>query len=220
MHPRQDIVSLNTEATIQDCLELADQTRFSRLPLCEDGNVDKTLGVVHSKDLSRQRHNAKMGRDLQRVAHKLIFIPETARLERLLHLFLERKAHMALVVDEFGGTVGLVTLEDVLEALVGPIEDEFDQEKELIIRTDSHTWELDGALPLYRLAELTGESVQASHQVSTLSGWVLQRLARFPQVGDEVRLPGWALRVLSVAGTRATKMKLERLVERGSREAA
>lgn len=208
MHPRQEITVLNTEATMSDCLELAERTRYSRFPLCEQGDLDKTLGMVHSKDLVSLRDTAKFGRDLQAVARKLLFFPETAHLDKVLGLFLERRAHMAVVVDEYGGTVGMVTLEDVLEALVGPIADEFDEECPLLHQTGDHSWEFDGALPMYTLAELVGEPIEDSHQVSTVSGWVLKKLGRFAKPGDTLPLSGWRLRVEAVEGTKIAKLSL------------
>src|SRR5438093_145500 len=104
------------------------------------------------------------------VARKLIYVPETARLEKLLQLFLERKLHFAIVVDEYGGTLGLVTLENILEELVGQIQDEFDQEKPLLLRTSESAWEVSGALPLHDLEELVGEPLQ-EEGVTTVSGW-------------------------------------------------
>src|SRR6266581_7497181 len=135
MRPRQEIVALDTEASIAQCLEVAEKTRYSRFPLCEGGDLDKTRGVIHIKDLYAMRLKVRSGAALLPVARKLIYVPETARLERLLQLFLERKLHFAIVVDEFGGTLGIATLENILEELVGQIQDEFDQEKPLLLRT-------------------------------------------------------------------------------------
>lgn len=208
MRPRHEIVALNTEDTIEECLALARRTRYSRFPLCEGGDLDKTLGVVHSKDLVDLRHEAKRGRDLAAVARKIIFVPETARLEKLLALFLQRKLHFALVVDEYGGTVGMATLENVLEELVGPIEDEFDQEEPLIRQTSEHTWELNGSLPAHKLAELVGQHFDETGKVCTVSGLMTQRLGRFPHAGDVLDLSGWELRVEEMTGTRVMRMKL------------
>ena len=133
MRPRQEIAVFDTEASIAQCLDLAEKTRYSRFPLCEGGDLDKTLGVIHIKDLYAMRLKARTGADLLPVARKLIYVPETAHLEKLLQLFLERKLHLAIVVDEYGGTVGMVTLENILEELVGQIQDEFDQEKPLLV---------------------------------------------------------------------------------------
>ncbi len=120
LRPRQEIVGLDTEASIAECLDVAEKTRYSRFPLCEGGDLDKTLGVIHIKDLYAMRLKARTGAELLPVARKLIYVPETAHLEKLLQLFLERKLHLAMVVDEYGGTVGMVTLENILEELVGP----------------------------------------------------------------------------------------------------
>jgi CBS domain containing-hemolysin-like protein len=132
MRPRQEIVVLDTTMTIDECVEVALNNRFSRLPLCVEGDVDRAIGVVHIKDLLAQRNRAKTGAGLARHARKLIYIPRSARLERLLERFIERRLHMAVVVDEFGGTEGLITLENVIEELVGQIQDEFDEELPLI----------------------------------------------------------------------------------------
>jgi CBS domain-containing protein len=119
MRPRQEIVALDIESSISECLDTAEKTRYSRFPLCEGGNLDKTLGVVHIKDLFAMRLKARTGADLLPVIRKLIYVPETSHLERLLRLFLDRKLHFAIVVDEYGGTVGMITLEDILEEIVG-----------------------------------------------------------------------------------------------------
>jgi CBS domain containing-hemolysin-like protein len=217
MRPRHEIVPLNTEATIAECLALARRTRYSRFPLCEGGDLDKTLGVVNSKDLVDVRHEAARGQDLAAVARKIIFVPETARLEKLLTLFLQRKLHLAFVVDEYGGTVGLVTLENVLEELVGPIEDEFDQEEPLVRRTGEDAWELDGSLPAHKLGELVCERFDDTGEVCTVSGLMTQRLGRFPRVGDAVTFGAWESRVEEMAGTRVVRLKLIRRAESGER---
>ena len=210
MRPRKEIVTLNTQASISQCLALAEQTRYSRLPLCEDGDLDRTLGVVIAKDIVALRHEARSGRDLASVARKILFVPETAPLDRLLRLFLQRKLHLALVVDEYGGTVGLVTLENVLEELVGPIEDEFDQEEPLLRPTGADVWELHGSLPAHRLGELVGAPFSEFGDISTASGWVTQRLGRFPRVGDSVTFETWELRIEAMTGTRVRRMRLAR----------
>lgn len=212
MRPRQEIAALDTEATLQECLEVAEKTRYSRFPLCEGGDLDKTLGVVHFKDLFAARNKARRGADLVTVARKLIYVPETTRLEKLLELFLERKLHFAIVVDEYGGTTGMVTLENILEELVGQIQDEFDQEKPLLLRRDESTWEIDGALPVHELAEMLGQ-VLSEDGIATTSGWVTHRLGGFPHTGDVLQLGNYELRVEATEGARVTRLKLTRQPE-------
>src|ERR1022692_2905750 len=149
MRPRQEITPLDTQASMTECLEVAEKTRYSRFPLCENGNIDRTRGVIHIKDLYALRIRARSGADLLTAAKKLIYVPETARLEKLLQIFLERKLHLAIVVDEFGGTLGLVSLENILEELVGQIQDEFDQEKPLLVRVNDTSSEAAGTLLLH-----------------------------------------------------------------------
>jgi len=212
MRPRKEIVALDTEATISECLQIADKTRYSRFPLCRGGNLDQTIGVVHIKDLYAMRLKARTGADLLPAARKLVYVPETARLEKLLHLFLERKLHLAIVVDEYAGTMGLATLENILEELVGQIQDEFDQEKALLTRTGESTWEADGALPLHDLEELVGEPLR-EEGVTTVSGWVTHRLGGFPKVGDVVAAGEYELRVEEMVDTRVGRLQLTKRAE-------
>jgi CBS domain containing-hemolysin-like protein len=216
MRPRQEMVGLDTDATIAQCLEIAEKTRYSRFPLCEGGDLDKTLGVVHVKDLYAQRLKVRTGGDLRAASRKLIYVPETARLERLLQWFLERKLHLAVVVDEFGGTIGMVTLENILEAIVGQIQDEFDQEKPLLERAGENAWEVSGALPLHELSELVGEFLQAEG-ITTVSGWVTHRFGGFPREGEVLTLGGYELRVEEMDGMRVARLKLTALPPRPAR---
>ncbi len=210
MRPRQEIVSLDTTMSLEECLELAERSRFSRFPLCEAGDLDRTLGVIHIKDLYGMRGRARTGYDLLSLARKIIYVPETARLEKLLQLFLERKLHFAVVVDEYGGTVGMVTLENILEELVGPIQDEFDQEKPLLVPVRENEWEVAGTLPLHELGELVGEALQ-EEGITTTSGWVTHRLGGFPKAGDLVNLNGYELRVELMDGPRVARLRLVRV---------
>jgi CBS domain containing-hemolysin-like protein len=213
MRPRQEIVALDTEASIAECLDVAEKTRYSRFPLCEGENLDKTLGVIHIKDLYAMRIKARSGADLLPAVRKLVYVPESARLEKLLQFFLERKLHLAIVVDEFGGTMGMVTLENILEELVGQIQDEFDQEKPLLARTSDNTWEVVGTLPLHELEELVGEPLQ-KEGITTVSGWVTQRLGGFPKAGDVLAIGGCELRVEEMAGMRVARLKLTKTVSK------
>lgn len=216
MRPRQQMTALDTGASITECLDVAEKTRYSRFPLCDGGDLDKTLGVIHFKDLFAMRLKARSGADLLAAARKLIYVPEMAKLEKLLQLFLERRLHMAIVVDEYGGTVGLVTLENILEELVGQIQDEFDQEKPLLQKTNADSWELDGALPIHELSELVGENLQ-EEEVTTTSGFVTQRLGGFPKVGDILAIGAHDLRVEDMDGPRVARLKLTKRAEIGQK---
>jgi CBS domain containing-hemolysin-like protein len=212
MRPRQEIAALSTEASMTECLDVAEKTRFSRFPLCEGGDVDRTLGVVHFKDLYAMRLKAKSGAELRQIARKIVYVPETARLEKLLQIFQDRRLHLAIVVDEYGGTVGLVTLENILEELVGQIQDEFDQEKPMAVRIGEHGWDVAGALPVHDLEQLLGVSL-AEAEATTASGWVTRRSGGFPKTGDVLTVGDFEIRVEEMDDTRVARLRLTRVAK-------
>lgn len=211
MRPRKELTVLDTQASIAECLDVAEKSRYSRFPLCEGGDLDRTLGVVHIKDLFAMRLKVRMGADLLPAARKIVYVPETARLEKLLQLLLERKLHLAIVVDEYGGTVGLVTMENIVEELIGQIQDEFDQEKPLLTRSSETSWEVAGALPLHELEELVGAPLRAEG-VTTTSGWVTHKLGGFPKEGDTIIAGDCDLRVEEMEGTRVARLRVTKRV--------
>ena len=209
MRPRHEITAFNTNSTIAECLAVAEKTRYSRFPICEAGDLDKTPGVIHIKDLYAQRDKARTAAELLPMARKLIYVPETARLEKMLQLFLERKSHIAVIVDEYGGTTGIVTLENVLEALVGQIQDEFDSEKSELVRISENVWEAAGTLPLHELEKIIG-MVEHDEGIATASGWLTQRLGGFPKAGDALTVGVCELRVEEMDGRRVSRLRLTR----------
>jgi CBS domain containing-hemolysin-like protein len=209
MQPRRDMVALSTDQSLAECLDVAEKTRYSRFPICQEGDLDQTLGVVHIKDLYAMRLKARAAAELLPVTRKLIYVPASARLEGVLQLFLERKLHLAVVVDEYGSTVGMVTLEDVLEELVGQIQDEFDQEKPPVRILDDRSWEVDGSLPLHELAELVEEPLH-EEGINTTSGWITHQLGGFPKTGDELQVGRFNLKVEELDGLRVARLRVTR----------
>jgi CBS domain containing-hemolysin-like protein len=212
MRPRQEIVGLSTENSIAECLQIAEKTRYSRYPLCEAGNLDHTLGVLHIKDIYAMRMKAISAADLAPAARKILYVPESARLEKVLQMMLERRLHIAIVIDEYGGTIGLVSLENIIEELVGQIQDEFDQETPLSKKTGENTWQLDGALTLHGLSDILGQPPE-HEEVATVSGLVTLRCGGFPKVGDAIRFGPWELKVQSMDGLRVSSLTLTKLPE-------
>ena len=209
MRPRHEITAFDSSTPVAECLALAEKTRYSRFPLCADGDLDKTLGIVHIKDLYALRDKARTAADLLPVARPLIYVPETAQLDKLLRRFLDRKSHFAVVVDEFGGTVGIITLENTIEALVGQIQDEFDAEATQFVRKSEDVWEVAGILALHELEKIIGP-VAHDENTTTASGWVTEKLGGFPRTGDFVNVNGFELRVEALDGPRVTKLKVSR----------
>ena len=207
MRPRNEISLFAADATIAECLEIAEKTRYSRFPICDAGDPDHAHGIIHIKDLYAQREKARTAADLLPLAKPLICVPETAPLEKLLQRFLDKKSHFAFVVDEFGGTLGIITLENVIEAIVGQIQDEFDAEATQFIRKSENVWEISGTLPLHELEKIIGV-VEHDESVSTASGWVTERLGGFPKMGDAFGLNHFEFSVEEMDGPRVGKLKL------------
>ena len=209
MRPRQEISAFGATMTMAECVAQAEKTRYSRFPICENGDLDKMLGVVHIKDLypALRDDKARTAMDLVFAARKLIYVPETCRLEKLLQLFLERKLHFAVVVDEYGGTLGIATLENALETLVGQIQDEFDSEKSELAKIGENVWEAAGSLSLHDLEKIAGK-LPRDEDITTVSGWVTKQLGGFPKAGDVVTIGACELRVREMAGPLVTLLKI------------
>src|SRR5256714_8146883 len=167
MTPRGQVVFLNMEESFEDNVKKALASRHTRFPLCR-GHLDNTIGLIHIKELVPLMRDPNP--DLLRIKRELMPVPEMMSLEKLLSLFLSKHAHLAIVVDEFGGTVGMVTLEDGLVELVGDIQDEFDTEKEEFREINENEFSVDGALALYELSDLAGIEVERSEVGSSGAG--------------------------------------------------
>ena len=214
MRPRREIIGFDTTSKIEECLELAEETRHSRFPLCEGASIDETLGVLHIKDLYAQRRRAKTAKDLKKFSRDIVYVPETARLEGLLQIFLNKKLHFGLVVNEYGDTVGMITIENILEELVGQIQDEFDDhEKPYFEKIDEVTWSIEGTMPLHEFEEMTCEPCD-DMGVTTVSGLITKRLGTFAKVGDVLELGRYELRVEQTYRRQVERARLTKLSER------
>lgn len=210
MKPRRLIVGFSDNWPIQKCVEVAKKTRFSRFPIFEGGDLDRILGVVHIKDLYYVADRIKSARDLVALARPVLYAPEWARLDLLLSRFLQERLHLCIVVDEYGATSGLVTLEDVLEELVGEIRDEFDlEEQSPIQQLGNNTWRVDGLCPLHEVSELLGTELE-DETVSTIGGYIVAKLGFLPQPGDRIKINGWECVVEEVGPGSVKKLLVRR----------
>ncbi|MDQ4100320.1 MAG: hemolysin family protein [Chloroflexota bacterium] len=210
MVPRIDVVALSAEATLEDALDLVVQKGFSRIPLY-DGQIDNICGIVYAKDVLRHlRNNGSAPVALKEFARPPYFIPETKRVDELLAEFRQQKIHIAIVVDEYGGTAGLVTTEDILEEIVGEIEDEYDTGEPQVERISSEEAIVDARLPLDELNDLLDTSLE-DEEVDTVGGFVFNQLGKMPAPGDEVRTDGIVIHVLDVQGNRIRKVRVAKV---------
>ena len=208
MVPRTEIVAVPEDLDLGGLIAMARQTRFSRFPVYRD-DLDHIVGVVHVKDLvGVDRTSHAKSRDLMR---RVPFIPETLRLDQALAEFKRQRAGVAVVIDEFGGTAGLVTLEDVLEELVGPVTDEFDQGDTQRIREEAPgTYVIDGLVALDDLREKLGVELH-DEPYDTVGGMVFGRLGRVASVGDHVEIEGFRFTVMAVDGRRVAQLRAQRV---------
>ncbi len=217
MTPRVDLVALSDESTVDELLEVAAETGVTRVPIYH-GDLDAVVGVVHVKDAIVQGEVARTEGSVMPLLRPILAVPAARDLERLLREMLAGRHHALLVVDEFGATAGLLTLEDVLEELVGDIADEFD-ERPQDVRRDTRVWTVAGTTRRDELERLTGLDLQAT-QAETVSGWMVEQLGRLLDAGDVVVTDqGWQLHVMSVEHLRAGEIEV-RAPARDDRESA
>jgi len=210
MTPRGDIVYLDLEDDFESNVQKAVESRHTRFPLCRE-NLDNTIGLVHIKELVPMMRDPQP--DLLRIKRELIPVPEMMPLEKLLNLFLSKHAHLAIVVDEFGGTVGMVTLENVLEELVGDIQDEFDTEKEEFRKINANEFSVDGALGLYELNELATLELESA-DVSTIGGYVTHLLGHLPKQGEQVKIDNYLVTVSQSDSRRVHQLHFKNLSDK------
>jgi CBS domain containing-hemolysin-like protein len=206
MTPRGEIIYLSVEDDFETNVKKAIESQHTRFPLCRE-NVDNTIGLIHIKELLPMMRDPHP--DLMKIKRELLPVPEMMPIENLLRLFLSKHAHVAIVVDEFGGTVGLVTLEDVLEELVGDIQDEFDFEKEEFRKISANEFSVDGALGLYELNDLAKLDLE-SPDVSTIGGYVTHLLGHLPKTGEQVKIDGYLVTVSEADNRRVKQLHFKK----------
>ncbi len=205
MTPRADMffIDVSNGLDIQKILE----TGFSRIPVIED-SIDHVIGILHVKDLfasfqkiTEQKEDPE-SLDVKKIMKKPYFIPEFKKLDSLLHEFKIKKSHMAIVVDEHGGVAGIVTLEDVVEEIIGDISDESDRNVPDIIRIKGNKWLVAGKIDIYDLNKKINISIPESANYDTFSGFFLKQIERIPQPGESIVVDKWTITVKDMDGNR------------------
>jgi CBS domain containing-hemolysin-like protein len=214
MTPRGEVIFLDLDEGFEAAVGSALKSKHTRYPLCR-GHLDESVGLVHIKDLLALVQNDK--NDLLSIKRELIHVPEMMPLERLLKLFLGKGAHLAVVVDEYGGTVGVVTLDDVLAELVGEIQDEFDSDEIEYRKISDDEYLLDGGFALHDLNDLLDIKL-VSPEVSTIGGYVTHRLGHLPKLGETVIGDGFDFTVQQTNGRRVVNVLAKRRADRDTHE--
>lgn len=215
MTPRGEVVSLDVEESFEENVKKALESRHTRFPLCR-AHLDNTIGLIHIKELVPLMRDPQP--DLLRIKRDVINVPEMMSLEKLLNLFLGKHAHLAVVVDEYGGTVGMVTLENVLEEIVGDIQDEFDAEKEEFREINENEFSVDGAVGLYELQDMAALTLESA-DVSTIGGYVTHLLGHLPKQGEQVQIENYLVTITETDGRRVGKLHFRKQPDESSKTA-
>lgn len=213
MKPRMDMICIPSDITYENLTTLALENQYTRYPVYEE-NIDNILGFIHVKDLFSLSMNKKEF-SLNKLLRPLLLVPETMTLDNLIIEFKKEHGQMAVVIDEFGGTAGLITLEDVLEEIIGEVQDEFDEEEDSNIREISeNTYIANAMMRIDELVEFFNldESLLEEDDVETIAGLVVKLLGRIAHVNDSVEFNGLKFTVVEVDGARVTKLKVQKLL--------
>jgi putative hemolysin len=218
MRPRVDLIAIPAKATINEALGLVMEYGHSRLPVYE-GSIDHVVGVVYVRDLLPALRQGRLDQPVAEVQRPPFFVPETKKVDELFREMQRRKVSMAIVVDEYGGTAGLVTMEDLLEEIVGEIQDEYDLEEKPIQLLDERTAIVNGRTSIEEVNDTLGLELPIE-EVDTIAGLVYALAGHVPVQGETVSVPGAELRVERALGQRITKVRITRLLPAAAPEEA
>ncbi|MFW5979775.1 MAG: hemolysin family protein [Halanaerobiales bacterium] len=210
MVPRIDMVCVSRSSNIEDVVELAVEKGHSRIPVYEEV-IDDIVGLIYVKDLLSMLLEDKKGKSSRTIddfLKPIYFIPETKPINTLLAEMKARKEHMAIVLDEYGGTAGLITIEDLLEEIVGDIQDEFDLEPKMIEKIDENTIKVDARVDIDKINEILSQPLLDEEDYETISGFVLHFLGYLPEEGEIIELENLKIEVDKISEHRIEKLKI------------
>ncbi|WP_139651540.1 hemolysin family protein [Raoultibacter phocaeensis] len=209
MQPRVDMMLVEDVETVKQALDRMRGTGYSRLPVYHE-DYDNIVGIAHYKDLVSPLMDGKADEEVGKYAYEAMFVPESKDIYPLLSEMQTNRQQMAIVVDEYGGTDGLITLEDIVEEIVGEITDETDSESEYVIPVSENEWSIDGRLPTDEAEEL-GWPVTESDDYETVAGWLLDRIDTVPQIGDQFTIDGYSFKIQSMRRRRISSIRVKKL---------
>lgn len=210
MVPRPRIKAIPIDTPIEKAIEIVIECGFSRFPVYE-GSLDDLRGILYEKDLLEIRVNQQDVK-LKDLIRPVYFVPETKKIDTLLKELQRRRMHMAIVINEYGGVEGIVTMEDIIEEIVGEIEDEYDFDDKPVKILKDGSLVIDASLPIRDLVDLHHISLEESEEYETLAGLVLSLLQKMPRGGEIVRYGDYKLTIVDIEGKRISKVKLEKVV--------
>jgi CBS domain containing-hemolysin-like protein len=210
MVPRPDMVTLRSDTALEKALEIIVEAGYSRIPIYE-GDADNVTGVLYAKDLLKRIHESGDHGQVVQLTRAPLFVPEQKKVAELLREMQKERVHMAIVIDEYGGTAGLVTIEDLIEEIVGEIVDEYDQEEPLVEPLDESSIRVDAKMPIDEVNDLLG--VELPHEEwDTVGGLVFGLTGRVPLAGETVRFDSLDFKTERVSGRRIQKVVITKVV--------
>jgi magnesium and cobalt exporter, CNNM family len=212
MTPRGDIIYLDTSLSFQENLRRAKAARHTRFPLCA-GLFDRAIGLIHIKDMLAQLDEPEPS--LLAIKRELVVVPEMLPLERLLTRLRDRQAHFGVVVDEFGGNAGIVTMQHVIAEVIGDMPDEFDPQRRELQHLSEDEFLIDASLPIYEMRDLAGLDWK-DENVTTVGGYVVRQFGYIPCVGEQVRMDGYIVAIEQADGRRVQQVRFQRLAKAGA----
>ncbi len=211
MVPRIDVVAVPETIALPDALDLIITAGHSRIPVYR-GTIDNVQGVLYAKDLLRPYREGRFDVPIKELLRPAYFVPESKKIDELLRELQQSKVHMAIVVDEYGGTAGVVTIEDLLEEIVGDIQDEYDSEDPMVTRTTENEYSFDARISLDEVSKLVGVDLP-TEESDTLGGFIFSQLGRVPTAGSQVVFGPLTFEVQSISGRRIQKVRVVRQPE-------
>ncbi len=216
MVPRTEMLTLSLSAPVPESVNLMRKNKYSRYPVYKD-SIDNIIGIIYTKDIFKQDRHLKPEFSLVSVLRDATFLPETVGLERVLETMLQRKTHMIILADEYGGTAGLITLEDVLEELVGTIQDEFDREPPEITKVKEDEYLLDASVTTNEVERLMNQELSPK-DILSIGGFLLEQLGHIPEQGEQIQVNRLEFTVEQVSDRTIDRVRVKRLPSDEQRE--
>lgn len=208
MVPRIDVVALDVKTSLRDALDVVIEAGHSRLPVYED-SIDQIVGFLYAKDLLQCFQENRDDMPISTLLRPVNFVPETKKVDSLMREMQKRRVHVSMVVDEYGGTAGLITIEDILEEIVGEIQDEYDEEQDTLVQAvDEGEYIIYARYDLYSLSKLLDMDL-SDEEADTLGGLLYSFMGHVPEQGESVEIKGWRFTVLSLEGRRIEQVRAE-----------
>lgn len=204
MTPRKDMVCINSEKSFEENLERIITTRFTRYPYCHGGK-DNVTGMIHTRDLLNDALDGKKI-DISKFVRPIIMVPENTSISTILTRMNKSRIHIALVIDEYGGTSGLITMDDILEEIIGETTDEHDPKQETIKKIDENSYELDGMVNIEKVEEILDITFDDTEQSVTIGGRIFDLIERLPEIGDIIEDKDCSYKILELENNRIKKI--------------